>query len=64
MIALLSPFSKGLNASIGIPVIVGGTVLVGTLLAIVFLRESLSLIQYVAVALILAGVGILASHSA
>jgi transporter family protein len=56
-------FSKGINASVGIPIIVGGTVLVGTLLGIVFLKESLSLLQYVGIALILAGVSILASQS-
>lgn len=57
-------FSKGINASVGIPVIVGGTVLVGTLLGIVFLKESVSWIQLAGIACILAGVGILASSHA
>ena len=57
-------FSKGINASVGIPVIVGGTVLVGAVLGIVFLKESVSWIQLAGIACILAGVAILASHAA
>lgn len=56
-------FSKGVNASVGIPIIVGGTVLVGALLGIIFLKESVSWIQLTGIILILAGVGILASYS-
>lgn len=57
-------FSKGVNASIGIPVIVGGTVLVGALLGIVFLKETVSWVQLTGIMLILSGVGILAYYSA
>jgi bacterial/archaeal transporter family protein len=57
-------FSKGINASVGIPVIVGGTVLVGAVLGIVFLKESVSWIQLAGIACILIGVAILASYSA
>lgn len=52
-------FSKGISASVGIPIIVGGSVLVGALLGIVFLKESLNLIQYLAMAMIIAGITLL-----
>jgi bacterial/archaeal transporter family protein len=53
-------FSKGVAASVGIPVIVGGTVLVGTILGVVVLKETLSVWQYLAVVMILAGIALLA----
>jgi transporter family protein len=53
-------FSKALPATVGIPVIVGGTILTGVLLGQLVLKEALSPLQYLAVAMILAGVVILA----
>ena len=53
-------FSKDLPATVGIPVIVGGTILTGILLGQFVLKEALSPLQYLAVAMILAGVVILA----
>lgn len=53
-------FSKDLPATVGIPVIVGGTILTGVLLGQLLLKEALSPLQYLAVAMILAGVVILA----
>ena len=53
-------FSKGLPATVGIPILVGGTVLTGGLLGLLVLKETLSPLQYLAVALILTGVIILA----
>jgi transporter family protein len=55
-------FSKGTPASIGIPVIVGGTVVVGTLLGVLFLKEQLHWQHYTGITLILAGIFIIASR--
>jgi transporter family protein len=55
-------FSKGVSASVGIPVMVGGTVLVGVLLGLVVLREQLTLWQGLGVLLILVGI-VLAARS-
>lgn len=52
-------FSKNIPASVGTPIIIGGSILITALLGIFFLKESLSFIQYVAVFMIIAGVGIL-----
>ncbi len=52
-------FSKGISASLGIPIIVGGSVVVGAFLGLTFLKESLGLIQYLAIAMIVAGIAIL-----
>lgn len=54
-------FSKGVSASSGIPVIIGGSIIVGTALGLLFLKESYSWIQFVAVAFIITGVIILTS---
>lgn len=54
-------FSKGIAASVAIPVIVGGTLLVGALLGVIVLKESLTPFQYLGIVLILAGVVILAA---
>ncbi|MDO1447777.1 EamA family transporter [Rhodocytophaga aerolata] len=55
-------FSKGTPASVGIPVIVGGTVIVGTLLGVIFLKEQLHCQHYAGIVLILTGIYILASR--
>ncbi len=56
-------FSRGVSASLGIPVIIGGSVVVGALLGALFLRESLDLVSLAAIALIVSGVAILATKS-
>ncbi|MBU1164368.1 EamA family transporter [Patescibacteria group bacterium] len=53
-------FSKGISASTGIPIIIGGSVVVGAFLGLTFLRETLTPIQYVAIAMIVIGVIFLA----
>jgi transporter family protein len=55
-------FSKGIAAGVGIPVIVGGTVVVGTLLGVIFLKEQLHWQHYAGIAMILAGIFIVASR--
>ncbi len=55
-------FSKGVSASVGIPIMVGGTVLVGVVLGMVVLREQLSVWQGLGVLLILVGI-VLAARS-
>lgn len=52
-------FSKGIPASIGIPITIGGSVIVGSILGLVFLKESLNLLQFVAIAMIVTGIAIL-----
>ena len=53
-------FRRGVPASVGTPVIVGGSVLLAALLGLVVLRESLSLAQVGGLALVVAGIGLLA----
>jgi transporter family protein len=52
-------FSRGLSASVGIPVIIGGSVLVGAVFGVVFLKETLSYLHYLAIAMIIIGVALL-----
>lgn len=54
-------FSKGIPASVGIPIIIGGSVLVGAVVGVIFLKETLTPIHYLAIALIVAGVTILST---
>ncbi len=54
-------FSKGIPASVGIPIIIGGSVLVGAVLGLTFLKETLNPIHYLAIVLIVAGVVILST---
>lgn len=49
-------FAKGVPASVGIPVVIGGSILVGALLGVAFLHETLTLIHYSAILLIIIGV--------
>ena len=55
-------FSKGVSASVGIPIIIGGSVLVGAVLGLTFLKETINPIRYLAIALIIAGVVILSTN--
>src|SRR3989338_4346402 len=54
-------FSKGVSASVGIPIIIGGSVLVGAVLGLTFLKETLNPIHYVAIAMVVLGVIILST---
>ena len=53
-------FRRGVPASVGTPVIVGGSVLLAALLGLAVLRESLTPGQVGGLALIVAGIGLLA----
>lgn len=53
-------FQRGISASVGTPVIVGGSVLLTALLGLVVLRESLSLSQAGGLLLIVVGIALLA----
>jgi transporter family protein len=56
-------YQRGLTASVGTPVIVGGSVLLTAVLGVVVLREGLSLSQAGGLLLIVAGIALLArSH--
>lgn len=55
-------FSKGMSASIGIPVIVGGTIIFGAIIGIFVLQESLSLQHVAGIILVLIGIGLLAGR--
>jgi len=61
-IASFYAFSKWIHASIGIPIIIGGSVLVGAIIGMIFLKETLSPIHYVAIVLIIAGIVILSTR--
>ena len=52
-------FSKNIPASVGTPIIIGGSVIVTALLGWFFLKESLTGIQILAILLIVSGVGLL-----
>ena len=52
-------FSQKVPASTGIPVIIGGTVVVGVILGMTFLKETLNPIHYIAIAMIIVGVVLL-----
>jgi transporter family protein len=53
-------FQRGVNSSVGTPVIVGGSVLLTALLGLVVLREALTLPQAGGLLLIVAGIALLA----
>lgn len=49
-------FSKGLNAAIGTPLIVGSSILFTTILSLIFLKEELSLVQWLGVFTLILGI--------
>ena len=53
-------FQRGVNSSVGTPVIVGGSVLLTAVLGVVVLREALTLPQAGGLVLIVAGIALLA----
>ncbi len=52
-------FSQGISASRGIPVIIGGSVVAGSLLGLLFLRESIGFRELLGVALVVGGIWML-----
>lgn len=52
-------FSKGITLSIGLPIIIGGSVVFGSLLGILFLKEVLTPIHLLAILLIIVGIVLL-----
>ncbi|MFA6994004.1 MAG: EamA family transporter [Patescibacteria group bacterium] len=54
-------FSKGVSASIGVPIIIGGSVVAATILGLLFAKESLQWTQVLAICLIVAGAAILSA---
>lgn len=54
-------FSKGVPVSVGMPIIVGGSIVATTLLGVLFLKESISILHLIAIALTIIGVGILSA---
>lgn len=52
-------FAKGVPASTGIPVIIGGSVVISAVLGAIFLKEALNPLQFAAIGLIVAGIAIL-----
>ncbi|MFH1298370.1 MAG: EamA family transporter [Patescibacteria group bacterium] len=49
-------FSKGVAASVGVPVIIGGSVVIAAAVGLLFLKETLLPLHYLAVVMIVAGV--------
>lgn len=56
-------FSRGISASVGIPIIIGGSVVAGAILGVLFLKESLNWTQLLAIGMIVGGVVLLSSKS-
>jgi len=52
-------YSKGISATVAIPIVMGGTVLVGSILGFIFLKESITLWHVLASILIIAGISIM-----
>lgn len=55
-------FSKGANASIGVPIIIGGSVVAATVLGLIFAKENLQWAQALGILLIVAGTAILSTR--
>ena len=53
-------FQRGVNSSVGTPVIVGGSVLLTALLGLVLLREGLTMAQAAGLLLVVVGIALLA----
>ncbi|MFA6529195.1 MAG: EamA family transporter [Candidatus Gracilibacteria bacterium] len=49
-------FAKGAPASVGIPIIIGTSILVGSLLGILFLKESPTIFNYLGITLVIIGI--------
>jgi transporter family protein len=56
-------FARGAPASIGTPVIMGGSIVCAAVLGVAFLGDRLTLVQYAGAALIVAGVALLSAGS-
>ncbi len=56
-------FSKGVPASVGTPVIIGGSIVAATILGILFLKEQMSLIQILGILMITGGVALLSLNA-
>jgi len=57
-------FARGIPVAVGNPLIIGGSLIVTTLIGLLALREILNPVQLVAVLLIISGVGLLALGAA
>lgn len=53
-------FSRGTEASVGIPIIIGGSVFVATLISALFLKENITSIHYFGVMFVTLGIYLLA----
>lgn len=49
-------FSKGISVTVGLPIIIGGSVLIGAILGLTFLGETPNPIHYLGIATIVAGI--------
>jgi transporter family protein len=57
-------FARGVPASAGVPVIIGGSVLIAAVIGIVWLRESLGIYQILGLVLIVGGIWLLSAKAA
>ena len=62
-ILFIYTLSNGVNAAIGIPIVVGGSILFGSLLGVALLGESINVVSVIAIALIIGGVALLTSQA-
>src|SRR3989344_4311176 len=58
-IATFFLFKKGITLSAGLPIIIGGSVIFGSLLGVLFLKEVLTPIHFLAILLIIVGIVLL-----
>lgn len=57
-------YSKNVNASVGIPIIIGGTILFGAIISWIYLKEEINFRQIIAISFILIGVFLLTANEA
>lgn len=53
-------FSRGTMANVGIPIVIGGSVLIATLLSVFFLKEGITYAHYLGILFVILGIFLLA----
>ena len=61
-ITYLKLFSRGIDLSIGMPIVVGGTIIVGVVLGLAILKEPLNFIHALSLLLIITGIMLLSTR--
>lgn len=61
-ITYLTLFSRGIDISLGMPIVVGGTIIVGVVLGLAILKEPLNFIHALSLLLIITGIVMLSAR--